>query len=182
MFKFTVKRNEDESLSIFDISRSVDRFPTKIDSFLITVISPKLPLGIISDLDALSYMQLNRVNNELYKLTPEVLGFDSNQAIPDGSYNVEIRINNTELYKLSFVVTSDIASKIAILMDKVDVTIDIEDNSLFDDNLPFDDYHSRVYYTIAVYFKLVVLIGTEGNLIEVNDLIDKLQRLLSVIT
>jgi hypothetical protein len=182
MFRFYILEDEDKNLIIHDISRKHDRFPTKIDSFHITVTSPKIPNGVVSNLDALEYMRVHRIDDEVYKITPLSLGLTAEQQIPDGIYHFRMLVNNSIVKELECVVTTNIKDKIEALVKTVDTEIDINDNQFFIENLPLDHNDSKVYYIIAVYFKLVVTIGTTQDTAAVNDLIDKLQRLLTIVT
>jgi len=182
MFKFNFVINKDKNVVIKDVSMMSDKFPPKIESMVMSISSAGIPEGVVENLDIVEYMRLHRVNNELYIIKPETLGLNAGSNILDGTYRVTIKINNTLEYKDTFVYLDELAGKITVLMDSIDTDIDIEDNTIFTDNIPYDVKHSKIYYIIAVYFKLLTLLRDNSKVAEVNDLIDKLQRLLLIVT
>lgn len=181
MFKFDVKKDNKGGITVVDVSNAFDSFPTKIFSFSLSIQGSSIPKGFVENLDILQYLYFNRVDNELYRITPETLGLSSNSSIPDDIYYLTFRVNNTEEYKLDFIVLDEVSDKIKKLVNSIDVDINIEDNSIFTKNLPLDAETSRIYYVMAIYFKLLTLLHDDKNHPECNDLLDKLQRILSIV-
>lgn len=182
MFEISIKEIDEKNIFIIDNTRIYNRLPTYITSIKMSITNPSISNGFISDLDILQYMIQKRVDNEMYKVTSETLGLGTNYDIPDGVYEFKIVINNVEEIKMNIVILNEVIESIKKLTDSFNFDIDVEDNYMFGSNLPLSNEVLRFNYVMALYLSLMWEIGSEYDPIIVNDHINKLQKILSIIS
>ncbi|MEA2038005.1 MAG: hypothetical protein U9O94_10955 [Nanoarchaeota archaeon] len=178
--EFTVKVLDDYKIMLIDNTRATyDDIPDTIYALKLDIISSKIPGGIVSEIDIMKYLRSNRIENELYLVDSFALGFEAVAVIPDGVYTFVLKVNNNHTVEEKIVVLNNIRKEIVELGDSLDYDEAVND-IMFDESTVLQDYY-KYNYVIALYYNLIV--NTSGNYDEdkINDLLDRLNRVLKII-
>lgn len=181
MFEITFKEVDTKNILVIDNTSLFRRLPPSIESLKMSITSPRIPGGIVEDLDLVQYMTYHQIDNEMYRVTSEVLNLGAGFDIPDGVYEFKVVLNETEEGTDRIVVLTEIQSKLKTLSKAFDFDVDITDNYIFGNNIPLSNDVLRFLYVVSLYQSLLIEIGVDATTTSVNDKIDKLQRLLSIV-
>ena len=181
MFEIDVKVVDEKHILVIDVTRTYNKLPAKVNSLVMSIQSSKISGGIVEDINVIQYLMNNRYDNELYNITAETLGLTAGVNIPDGIYYIKLVVNGIEAVEASVVVLTEIQKSIQTLGTKFDFDIDIKNNSLFTQNMPLSDDVLRYNYAMALYLSLMWETGNTNGQANVNDHIDKLQRILNIV-
>ncbi|MCK4500912.1 hypothetical protein KAU11_10460 [Candidatus Babeliales bacterium] len=167
-----------DSKTILIVDKTGIAFPIKantIHTFKLTITSSRLPNTV--ELDILEYLVNFRVENELYKLTTDVLGLGTDDVIPDGVYTFNFNINNVIAEEETIAVITSIESKMADLSDSFSLDDALEDVIITKE---MNEDATKFNYLVALYNKLLMDISINPDEVGVNDSIDKFNRLLVI--
>lgn len=167
-----------KSIKMYDISSGT--IPGDITSMMLNVTSAKLDSDY--DFDLILYLNSLREQDELFNLTNEKLGLSPEEVIPDGVYHFTYTINGHLTKTNKFLVFQTIKTAINTLLIASEYKVNIGDYNItyVDDDIDSKYDIEKVRYLLAVYDKLL-LYTQEPNEVEVNNLLDKLNRLLTII-
>lgn len=180
--KIEFKQVDDNTILLMDVTKGYGKtLPTKIYSMSLNIVSANIPTGSIDNLDVLTYMQSNRVDFELFKITNGTLGLQEGTAIPDGIYNFTLYINNSISATYSIVVITEILREINTISLQVPITAEITSTDIILNTNISNNLVAKWYYVIGMYYKLMLDIGVIDNSSVVNDDIDKLRRALLIV-
>lgn len=172
---------DDYTMKIYDVTPINEELPQNIYSMTLDIISSKIPNGHIANkLDVIAYLQNQRIQSELYTITSQVLGFSTSQIIPDGVYHFYYTINNTITKENTFLVYNTVEKAVNDLLEEVNYTVEIGDYnvSYVGDSSSYDIEKVRLAVTLLDSLKAATQTPDE---VVVNDTLDKLTRLLTII-
>lgn len=173
-----VQKIDDSSFVVYDNTYTMLPFKDKgIYKLEMTISNPYIKGGKIT-LDVLDYLQRHRKERELYIVTSSVLGIREG-SLPDGVYNFSFNINNTTTTEDNVAILYGIEKRLDEILKEYGNDIEIKNTGVV-----FNDYSkvekiAKVNYAFAMYYDIISNIN-KGRVVKVNDLIDKLQRLLLV--
>lgn len=182
--KLTLEFNQVDNKNILLLDKTrwgFKELPASIYSILMDIESVNVVGGTVYNLDVLDYMRTKRVDYELYRITSETLGLRNGADIPDGIYRITIRVNNLTTTKYDIVVINEIQSEMKRLAGLLGEGIDVTDTSISINTSVSNNITSKWLYVLGVYGKLMLDLGIPNNLVAVNNDIDKLQRLLTIV-
>jgi len=178
---FITRLTDDNTIEVYDASPIGDSLPQNIYSMTLDITSSKIPNGQIDNkLDIIAYLQNQRIQQEIYTIVSETLGFANSIAIPDGVYHFFYNINNTDSREHTFLVYNTVEQAVQQML--LDVNYDIEigdyDVSYVGDTSSYDIEQVRL--AVTLYDSLRAQTQTPDE-VAVNDTLDKLTRLLTII-
>lgn len=171
----------DYTIKIFDVTPYNEELPSNIYSMTLDIISSKIPNGQIPNkLDIIAYLQSQRIQKEIYTITSETLGFAASQVIPDGVYHLTYNINNTYTKERSILVYNTVEKAVNQLLSDVNYKIEIGNYNIsyVGETSTYDIEQVRL--AVALYDQLRAATQTPDEVV-VNDTLDKLTRLLTII-
>lgn len=173
---------EDAStIKLFDVSQINETLPTTIYSMTLDVISSKMTNGRLDNkLDVIAYLRNQRIQTEIYTLTSDILGFGENVVIPDGVYHIYYDINNSVLKEHTFLIYRNVEEKVNFLLEQVNYGVEVNnyDYEFVGDYSDYDLEKVRLCVSLLDNLKTQ---AQEPNEVDVNDTLDKLERLLEII-
>lgn len=175
------KLEDDYTLKIYDITPINEQLPLNIYSMTLDIISSKIPNGQIANkLDVIAYLRNQRIQQEIYTITSQTLGFSTSQIIPDGVYHFYYSINNSISKEHTFLVYNTVEKLVNTLLEDVNYRIEIGDYTIsyVGDTADYDIEQIRLAVTLLDSLKSQT---QDPDEVAVNDTLDKLQRLLTII-
>jgi hypothetical protein len=182
--KLEVKFVEVDSANILLYDKTQLRnsnFPPNIFSIKMDIISANIPNGIIRDIDILAYIQENKRDYEMYRITGSVLGLKEGIDIPDGVYTVVIKINNIVDSEHSIAVVTEVKEAVRVLSEQIPISADIKENDLFINSKVDNSTVMKWLYVVSLYYKLIQDTTKTNNFSRFNDDLDKLRRVLLIV-
>jgi hypothetical protein len=175
---------KNNTIEIYDISPYGQQLPQNIWSYYLQIQCSKLPsIEISEQFDIISYLQTQRIQQEIFTIKSEHLGLGNTETIPDGVYHLFLTIN--ELYKkeVIFVIYKTVEDAIEQLMEDTNYAIEIGDYDVTYVGDTVDTNYKIETVRLAINLK-DTLIAAAKNDDEVlaNNTLDKLQRLLGILT
>jgi len=175
---FFSKLDASNLIRMFDISSGT--ISGDIETMNLHVVSSKL--GAIYDFNLIEYLNSIREQDELFILTGDKVGLSPEVPFPDGVYHFTYTLNGHITKTHKFLICQNIQSKVNQLVIDSEYKMNIGDyNAIYvndDSNNKYDI--EKVRMAVALFDKLL-LYTQEPNEVEVNNLIDKLNRLLTII-
>lgn len=181
MLEFVIVNNENKELVLYDNTKvDTPGIPGEIRTMTLNVANATIPDVRIDNLDVLAYMRYNQVDNELYTITSDILGYGKDDTLPDGLYEFELIVNNTEVVKetLAFYYSVTTALDDAVLENEFNIEVDQEGYSFVTNGNARNAELLSISY--ALYYQLQVY-SIEENVVAINDTLDKLKRILTLI-
>jgi len=178
---FIIDLEDDYTLKVYDITLPSQDLPLNIYSMTLDIISSKIPNGQIANkLDVIAYLANQREQKELYTITSQILGFSTSQIIPDGVYHFYYTINNGISKENTFLVCNTVEKAVNELIQNVNYQVTIGDYnvSYVGDSSTYDIEQVRL--AVALWDELRSY-SQEPDEVNVNDTLDKLTRLLTII-
>jgi hypothetical protein len=172
---------DDYTMKVYDVTPINEELPQNIYSMTLDIISSKIPNGQLTNkLDIIAYLENQRIQQELYTITSEVLGFSNSQVIPDGVYHFYYNINNTISKENIFLVYNTVEKLVNQMLYNVNykITIGNYDIDYVGDTCDGDIEQVRLAATLLDELKSY---SQTPNEVAVNDTLDKLTRLLTII-
>lgn len=178
---FVAILEDDYTIKVYDITPVNESLPQNIFSMTLDIVSSKIPNGQIDNkLDIIAYLQTQRIQKEIYTITSEVLGFSTSQVIPDGVYHLYYTINNIYTVEKAFLVYNTVEKAVNTLLSDVNYKVEIGNYNIsyVGDSSEYDIEQVRLAVTLLDKLKNDTQIPDE---VSVNDTLDKLTRLLTII-
>jgi len=172
---------DDYTMKVYDVTPINEELPQNIYSMTLDIISSKIPNGQIANkLDVIAYLENQRLQQELYTITSETLGFSNSQIIPDGVYHFYYNINNTISRERVFLVYNTVEKAVNQMLSDVNYKITIGDYNVtyVGETCDGDIEQVRLAATLLDELKSYSQVPNE---VTVNDTLDKLTRLLTII-
>lgn len=172
---------DDYTFKVYDVSPIGDSLPANIYSMTLDIISSKIPNGQIENkLDIIAYLVNNRIQQEIYTIQSDILGLGNSQTIPDGVYHFNYQVNNNYTKEHIFLVYNTVEKQVQELLSNVNYDIEIGnyDISYVGEKSDYDIEQIRLAVTLLDSLKAQTQIPNE---VSVNDTLDKLTRLLTII-
>ena len=172
---------DDYTMKVYDVSPYNETLPENIYTMTLDIISSKIPDGQIANkLDIIAYLTNQQIQEEIYTITSETLGFANSQIIPDGVYHMYYQINNNYTKEHTFLVYNTVEQQVNQLLSDInyEVTIGEYDISYVGDKADYDIEQIRLAVTLLDSLKVQTQTPDE---VAVNDTLDKLTRLLTII-
>ena len=176
---FTATQTSSKLITIYDTSEQGQYLPETISAWTLTIRSSKIPATVV--IDILAYLASSRESDEVYKITSASLGLGSNEDIPDGLYYMDYNINNVLRKENTFLAYYTVQQEVIALLESVNLGISVDEfGSNFEGD--FDQYPLQDILVInALYSELDILVLSADE-VKINDTLDKLQRLLGIVT
>lgn len=172
---------DDYTMKIYDVTPINEELPQNIYSMTLDIISSKIPNGHIANkLDVIAYLQNQRIQSELYTITSQVLGFSTSQIIPDGVYHFYYTINNTLSKESVILVYNTVEKQVNQMLSDVNYKVTIGDYNVSYVGETCDGDIEQVRLAATLLDELKSYTQTP-NEVAVNDTLDKLTRLLTII-
>jgi len=170
-------------LKVYDVSPLSEYLPLDIYSYTLEIKGSKLPNGGLSkSLDIISYLKTQRIQNEIYSITSNTLGLGVNKNIPDGVYHFYYHINNIIHSHRTFLIYQNVKFEVEKLLKESQYKVEIDNESMKyikdDISVKYDIEKVRYAKTLLDTLEMYSQIPDE---IEVNDVLDKLNRLLGIL-
>lgn len=178
---FIAVLSDDYTIKVYDVTPINEELPQNIYSMTLDILSSKIPDGQITNkLDIIAYLNNQRIQTELYTITSEILGFANSQIIPDGVYHMYYSINNTITKENVFLVYNTVEKAVNEMLSRVNynVTVGNYDMEYVGDTCSADIEKVRLAVTLLDSLKANTQTPDE---VAVNDTLDKLTRLLTII-
>jgi len=156
-------------------------FPNKIYSIVLDIVSSVIPNGGTYNVDVLDYLSKNRIDYELFRVTSETLGMPAGFDIPDGIYYFTIKVNNLVTIKQEVVVLSEVIKEMKALSILFGSDIEITSDDIVINTNVSNSLIAKWYYTVGLYYKLIMETSKPQNYVVINNDLDKLQRALLII-
>lgn len=172
---------DDYTMKVYDITSINESLPLNVYSMTLDIISSKIPNGQLSNkLDVIAYLSNQRIQKEIYTITSQTLGFSTSQIIPDGVYHMYYSINNTFTKENVFLVFNTVEKQVNELLEQVNYGIEVGDYdiSYVGDYSEYDVEQVRLVASLLDNLKSQSQLPDE---VAVNDILDKLTRLLTII-
>lgn len=171
---------DSKTIYLYDISRP-GIIPGGISNMELTLDCSKLPYTPYS-FDVMSYLLSQRESNEFFKITSDNVGISGSQILPDGVYTMKFTINGHYSKTHKFLVYQNIKTEVDTLISESEYKVNIGDYNMTYVNDEINDKYDieKVRYVKALYDKLL-LYTQEPNEVEVNNLLNKLNRMLTII-
>jgi len=172
---------DDYTIKVYDVTPINEELPQNIYSMTLDIISSKIPNGQLSNkLDIIAYLENQRIQQELYTITSQVLGFSNSQVIPDGVYHFYYNINNTISRERVFLVYNTVEKAVTEMLTNVNYNVTIGDYNVtyVGETCNADIEQVRLAVTLLDSLKAQTQTPNE---VAVNDTLDKLTRLLTII-
>lgn len=171
-----------KTIKVYDVTRVTPTLPLSINSMTLNIISAVIPNGQIPNkLDVIAYLQGNREEKEIYTITSATLGLAESQIIPDGVYHFEYVINNTIIKNHKFLIYQTVEAATKALLTDVNYNVKIGDYDI----TFVGDYSNEDLERVRLAAVLLDELQTQTQVpdeVATNDTLDKLQRLLTIIT
>lgn len=172
---------DDYTIKLYDVSNVTETLPSTIYDMTLDIISSKIPNGKIEDkIDIISYLRTSRVQREIYTIKSETLGLANSQIIPDGVYHLQYVINNNYTKENTFLVFTTVKKQVEDLLNKVNYNIEIGDYDI-EYVGDYSDYDVEQVRLAASLYDSLLSQTQEPDEVKVNDTLDKLTRLLTII-
>lgn len=151
-----------------------------INSMTLDIIGSNVLNGGVYSIDIIPYIKTYKRDKEIYEITSEVLGLGSDTIIPDGTYTLTWVINNMYTTTHIFCVYNTIRKAINELLTNVNYNVEVTttDVDLIGDYCNGDIEQVRLAQAMLDSLRVAAAIGSKT---QCNDLIDKLNRLLTII-
>jgi len=166
---------------LYDITPIKPTLPETIHTYTMTISSAKIP-NTVAEIDVIAYLTTNRVKNELYVINSELLGLGSNQIIPDGVYTIDVNINNQYIKQFKFLQYQTIKEKVVDMLNEANYDVEITNYGVthVGDSIDseYDINEARIAKNLLDMLENYTQIPDE---VEVNNTIDKLERILTII-
>jgi len=178
---FVAILEDDYTIKIYDATPPSENLPLDIYAMTLDIISSKIPNGQIANkLDVIAYLYNQRIQNEIYTITSETLGFSKRRVIPDGVYHFYYNINNTISKERVFLVYNTVEKAVNKMLSDVNYKVEIGDYnvSYVGDSASYDIEKVRLAVALMDELKAATQAPNE---VKVNDTLDKLTRLLTII-
>ena len=172
---------DDYTMKVYDVTPINEELPLNIYSMTLDIISSKIPNGHIANkLDVIAYLENQRIQKEIYTITSQILGFSTSQIIPDGVYHLYYTINNTISKESIILVYNTVEKAVNQLLEEVNYKVEIGDYNIsyVGDSSSYDIEQVRLAVTLLDSLKAAT---QEPDEVVVNDTLDKLTRLLTII-
>jgi hypothetical protein len=117
----------------------------------------------------------------MFRVTSEVLGLTVGIDIPDGIYYFTISVNNEVAVKQDVVILTEVIKEMELLSAKFGSDIEITSNDIIINTNVSNSLVAKWYYTVGLFYKLVMATSKPQNYTAVNNDLDKLQRALLII-
>lgn len=170
------------TIKMYDVTRVTPTLPLEINSMTLNIISAVIPNGMIPNkLDVIAYLQGNRESQEIYTITSATLGLAESQDIPDGVYHFEYVINNTTIKNHTFLVYQEVEAATKALLTDVNYNVEIGTYDISYVGDYSDEDLERVRLAAVLLDELYTQTQVPDE-VATNDTLDKLQRLLTIIT
>jgi len=179
---FTAILEDDYTIKVYETTPYNESLPQNIYSMTLDIISSKIPNGQIANkLDVIAYLVNQRIQKEIYTITSETLGFANSQVIPDGVYHIYYQINNNYTKEHTFLIYNTIEKQVKQLLEDFNYKVEIGeyDISFVGDTADSDVEKIRLATTLL---DSLIAQSQTPNEVAVNDTLDKLTRLLTIIT
>lgn len=175
------KETDVEELVIYDYSDTTT-YSTNINDWILEVSSTKLD-SLVS-LDIINYIYNNRVINELYIITPEVL--KQTGTFTDGLYKLESKVNNDSISKTHYIILySSINSRFKTLLEKYSYTFTVSDVGYInwvDDSSTYHTEELRILSGLIDELQNYQFSSYTSDVeLEINDIIEKAKRISEII-
>jgi hypothetical protein len=178
---FFATLEDDYTIKLYDVSHVSESLPSTIYAMTLDIVSSKIPNGqIANELDVIAYLRNNREQREIYTITSEILGFANSQIIPDGIYHFTYKINNNYTKEHTFLVYNTIKKEVETLLQNVNYTVTIGDYDISYVGDSSDSDTEKVRLASTLHDELLSY-TQEPDEVAVNDTLDKLERLLTII-
>lgn len=177
---FSIKKINNYEILVIDDTRII--LPLKyntISSIKMDIESAVIDGGIISNIDVMNYIRKERKEREMFKITSSVLGMGESKRIPDGVYKITLKYNNNEIVTNYILVVTNIKEHLTELAENSSNASISNTGVVYNDPNSVEEM-SKVNYAFMLYFQLLSK-AQEWNIVDINDLIDKLKRLLLII-
>lgn len=172
---------DDYTIKVYDVTPINEELPLNIYSMTLDIISSKIPNGQLTNkLDIIAYLENRRIQQEIYTITSETLGFSNSQVIPDGVYHLYYTINNTISKESVYLVYNTVEKAVNQLLIDVNYKVEIGDYnvSYVGESSTYDIEQVRLAVVLLDELKAY---SQTPNEVAVNDTLDKLTRLLTII-
>ena len=181
--EFIVDLENRKLFKIYDVSDKNQTLPSEIYSYTLEVSGSRIPNGKLPySLDIIQYLNSQMIQDEIYTLSSGDLGFQENINIPDGVYYFHYTLNSiyTKLNKV--LVYQNVKARVNELLKLADYSVDVTSNTMKyvedDSNAKYDI--EEVRYAKVLMDKLEEYVSLNDET-EVNDTLDKLERLLGIL-
>jgi len=178
---FYLEQIDNYTIKVFDntLSTQVDTIGD-IYQMSLDVVCSKIPNEQVLGLDCLNHVLTYHRDKEIYEITSDVLGLGNSQILPDGMYTLTWTINNIISKEHKFCVYSTIESQINDLITSTGYNVQVGnyDITFTGDTCDGDVEQVRIAITLMDYLRQV---AAEGNEVECNNTLDKLNRILLII-
>ena len=181
MLEFTIFNNKGTELIVMDITKpGIPGLPNSIDTLTLGVVSSVIPTINLPELDVLAYLRRTQRDNELYILTPAVLGLGHSETVPDGIYHMELRMNNQITVTETYVNYYHVLTALTTITDELDFDIEVTQEGY--EFTTEDGGNNAELLAVAwtLYHKMIILAVKEDE-VAVNNMLDKLKRILTLI-
>lgn len=180
MIDFIVYTTNDSEIKIYDYTvNSPISVNEKIDLWKIVISSDRMNTEV--QLDVLDYLHNNRVENELFTITPKTL---NQERFKDGLYKVDMVIDN-EIKTHYVILYNVIYNKFRSLLEKYNYTFTVSELGYIN---YVDDESSYKTEDIRLISGLINQLQTyrfqsynDTVQLEINDIIDKAERIAEIL-
>ena len=175
---FFVILDNPKTIKFYDISER--EIPEDISYMELTVVSSKLTESYT--FNVIDYLTYKREQEELFTLTSDMIGLSPEQNIPDGVYHITYNINGHHTITNKFLVFQNVKEKIEQLLKDSEYKVNVGDYNMtyVDDDINYKYDIEKVRYITTLFDKLLTY-TQEPNEVEVNNILDKLTKLLTII-
>lgn len=180
---FNIELEDRKLFKIYDISTNRATVPEQIWSYTLEVIGSRMPGGRLPySLDIIAYLKSQMIQDEIYTISSGDLGFAENIDIPDGVYTFICTINNIITRTNKVLVYQNVKYEVNELLKEADYSVEVTSNTM----KYLDDKSNSVYNIETVRYAKVLMdkleeYATMDDEIEVEDTLDKLERLLGIL-
>lgn len=181
-FEIGVELVDSKNLMVWDRTKWLNRmFDAKVYSFKLDIVSANIAGDGIYDIDLMDYINLHRTDYELFRITTETLGLGVDNDIPDGIYYLKFKVNNETVRTTEVLVIEEVRKELVSLAEVFSPTADLTINDIVINTNVNNNLIYKWYYTVGLYFQLVQATSKPGNYKTANDILDKLQRALTIL-
>lgn len=181
--KIAIDLEDRKLFKLYDVTTNSLDIPPEIWSYTLEVSSSRMPNGRLPySLDIIAYLNSQMIQNEIYTLSSGDLGFPENIDIPDGVYHFDYTMNNVITKHATVLVYQNVKRRVTQLLIDANYKVDVLSNSWKYLN---DEVNSKYDIETVRYAKVLMdaleMYAITQNEIEVNDILDKLERLLLIL-
>ncbi len=176
-----IQQTDRKKITVLDYS-TIYRvgFPDTINEMTLDIVSEVIDGGKIdSPLDLIAYLTSERINDEIYIVTPQDLKLSDEDYIKDGLYKFTYAINSIYVKEISFISILEIQEAYAALLAEVNYSIDISTDEV---RYTYDTAESQLeeIRIISALIEQLEVDALSNDEARVLDSINKLQTLLQL--